>query len=454
MSTSGFSEIPRYTLIKNNDGGVSLGRKFRDAPTTKAKNSNTDEQNCMFCKKADRPFNHLMRKDNDPEGEIVCEYLLTIKCEHCKDCGHTKKYCPYNKNSDYILSSGNKYTYVGESSLKSNNTVSSDVTSIKSLNNSIDKSFTDSDSEFINKSSNKFCQFCEKNNVPESICKNHNMFETTDGNVVLSCPLFYYLNNNKSESESKSKIENNKSILSKPKLSDEPDISPKNKNIIVSKKDSPFVSLSLQKEKGNINQLNCSIESIKSNESLSTRESVESSDLNNMLRNLKCFDDNSSITDSLSNSLNNSFDNSFNGSSDNSFTDNENSSVSNIFSSNDKSNMNQNYFNNVPYNPHYSYPFAYHNPYYQYYQNGYIGNLFGQQMHLPMQIPMQQNNMQQNNIQQNNMQQNNMQQSNMQFNQVTPNNVIKTRTTTSTYYTSPSPSPSPLPSVNSSNNGI
>ena len=116
---SGFGEImPTYTIKTLPDGRQLLNRKFID--TSKTKKHNIEEQSCMFCKKAERPFNHFFRKNNDPEGEIICEYLLTIKCEHCNDLGHTKKYCPRNKNSEYRLSSDNsKYIYIDKSNCNS-----------------------------------------------------------------------------------------------------------------------------------------------------------------------------------------------------------------------------------------------------------------------------------------------------------------------------------------------
>ncbi len=491
-----FGEMPpRYTLKINPDGKKSLGRTFID--TSKAKKSNTEEEKyCMFCKKAGKPYDdHFMRKDNDPDGEIICKYLLSIKCEHCNDPGHTKKYCPYNKNSEYRLSSDNtKYIYVDKtgtsntSNSKSHNTEYTHSThstdSTDDSNNSLDNSFTESvcgsglglesgfglglgsglgsgfESKSTNKSNSKFCQFCEKNNVPKSICQNHDMFETLDGIVSLSCPLFYYLNNKKND------CEKDKSILSEPKLSDEPVISPKNKNknMLTNNKDSPFIPFSSQKEKSVFNELNLSIESIgtiKSNVSSLSRASVESNDsvesveesndLKNMIKNLKRIDKN------LSNELSNSFDSSFNdsvdGSINDSYTDNENSSNSNVFDSNEKLNTNQNNCYNYQYNPYYPYYPYYPNypnypnyqnyqnypnyPNYQNYPNGYF-NMLGQPVQ-PIQ-PVQpaqtvhSNNMQSNNIQSNNIQSNNMQ----------SNNVIKTRTVTSTYY---SPSPSPSPSV-------
>ncbi len=481
-------EYPIYKLNRDKDGKiVSLKRTIVNAPKrTESKDAdlknNEPKHFCMFCKKAGRPFDHLMKKDNNPEGEIICEYLLSIKCEHCKDFGHTKSYCPYYDKSKYkLLSNGEKYIYVD----KSNESIGSlsGLSNSKSNNNkSFSKSFDESDEELVdsNNFTNKFCQFCEKNNVPKNICNSHDTFTYSNGNVLLSCPLFYYLNN----------VKNNDSVLEKPKLSEEPDITPKKNIKSLNIKDSPFVPFILKKEKcsDSFNKLSSSIESISSNASSFARDSLDSADLNNMINNLEClnlndnenedkdeyvdedvnnYDNGSIISNSVNSSLNNSFDDSINDFN----TDNE---TNNSFNSNDlNQSTNLNYHYKNTYNPQYPnpnqhpnlnpnpnpnpnsnsnsnlYPYPYQYPNYsqfpQYsYPNGYYYSPYSpyssyssyvQPITIPSPMPSQNNVAQTNNLSQSN---------NL--------NVIKTRTVTSTYY-SPCPSPSAI-GLNGSVNSI
>lgn len=237
------NQMPKYNLEKGPDGKLLLTRTSREEPK---KNANSENQFCMFCKKKElSDYFHSIKE---------CTVLKSNICMHCNTPGHTRKYCPEYDNSEYTLDEKkNKYIYKNNLSDSDNSNlddsiVPTDTTNVlDELNENIK-----SDSSIIN----LYCDFCEKNGVPKNICKNHNMFTNSNGDLVLSCPLYYYLNKMK---ESNNEDTANDKILTC-KISKEPIISPRYKKLNLEKID--FISKPTSK-----NILNCSIESINTDES-------------------------------------------------------------------------------------------------------------------------------------------------------------------------------------------
>ena len=221
---------------------------------------------CMFCKKAGNPYDHPMRKSDDPNSEIICMFLKNIVCSHCGEQGHTKSYCDFYQGKKYVRDKlSNKYVYINQIESVSEKKVLSDSdelvqTETLHLSNHTDKIITDnvikeenSKSNLIpeslnNKRVNMFCEFCNANGVPLNICQNHNIHDIVDDKVILSCPLYYFMkianksiiqeklmdrSSDRSSDEQSTSIEeilsynsiedeDNESIFTKPRLSPEP----------------------------------------------------------------------------------------------------------------------------------------------------------------------------------------------------------------------------------------
>ncbi len=228
---------PIYTIIEKPDGSTELVRTINDKVEITVYVS-PKKSSCSFCKKAGRDFNHSMREGDDPNGPIVCQFLKNMACSYCGEKGHTKRYCSQFKNeiSKFEISSDGSLVEVNlsiskegcneekkleeQSGIKMNTsqynevlterlrarTISSEynselnfellppglldeITVVNPTPKNKEKNITTLNKE--TKSIKNVCDYCKNKNMPKSVYQTHTMFNIVDGQMIVSCPLFY-----------------------------------------------------------------------------------------------------------------------------------------------------------------------------------------------------------------------------------------------------------------------
>ena len=64
---------------------------------------NTIKPHCAVCQSAGKPeevyTSHFVRESPDPKSKVICPTLLSQKCLHCGNQGHTTSYCSLKKKT-------------------------------------------------------------------------------------------------------------------------------------------------------------------------------------------------------------------------------------------------------------------------------------------------------------------------------------------------------------------
>ena len=65
---------------------------------------NTIKPHCAVCQSAGKPeevyTSHFVRESPDPKSKVICPTLLSQKCLHCGNPGHTTSYCSSKKKQE------------------------------------------------------------------------------------------------------------------------------------------------------------------------------------------------------------------------------------------------------------------------------------------------------------------------------------------------------------------